>query len=203
MVPANLPASNCQVKDYSEELDELFGPPPLLEGEDLGAFQSLKRRLFESVKPEDFIEAMSVNDLLHLIWESMRLRKQRAKLLTASEHVGLRDLIGPLAGSFSIPNDLTREWRLNGRKASGELADIMKQAKIDREQIQAQTLASKLETYEAIDRMIERADARRIVIMRELDRHRETLARRIQVAVTQIEDAEFEDIAPGVQEAAE
>jgi hypothetical protein len=189
--------------DFLDDFEQFFGPPPLLKGEDGKAFEMLKQRLFEAVKPEDFIEAIAVNDLLNLVWESMRLRRLRAKLLAASDHLGLKDLIGPLNTSGRSPGLMTQDWALNGRKATGDLATIMKAANIDRDAIQAQTLATHLEIYEAIDRMIERADARRIVILRELDRHREALSRRLKDAVAEIEDPEFKVVEPPLPETAQ
>lgn len=203
MTRAKLPAENGSAKNFYDDFETLFGKPPVLTGEDAEAFTALKHHLFESVKPADFIEAMAINDLLNLVWETTRLRRLRARLLETSDHVGLQHIVGSLIDSHYNAGTLTRDWALSGREASGDLAEIMEAANIDREAIQAQTLAVKLNAYEAIDRMIERADARRIVVMRELDRHREALARRIKDAVAEIEDATFEVVDPDVSEAAE
>lgn len=203
MTRAKLPAENGNAKNFYDDFETLFGKPPVLTGEDAEAFTALKQRLFEGVKPADFIEAMAINDLLNLVWETTRLRRLRARLLETSDHEGLQHIVGSLIDSHYSAGKLTRVWALSGREASGDLAEIMEAANIDREAIQAQTLAVKLNAYEAIDRMIERADARRIVVMRELDRHREALARRIKDAVAEIEDATFEVVDPDVSEAAE
>ena len=48
--------------------------------------------------------------------------------------------------------------------------------------------------------MIARAEGRRNAALREVERHRAALARRLQEAVTEIEDAEFEDITPPGEE---
>ncbi len=203
MTHAKLPAENGSAKNFYDDFETLFGKPALLPGEDAEAFAALRQYLFETVKPADFIETMAINDLLNLTWETRRLRRLRAKMLETSDHEGLQQIVGTLLNSRYDAAELTRDWALGGRKASGNLAEIMKAVNIDRDAIQAQTLAAKLNTYEAIDRMIERADARRIVIMRELDRHREALARRIKDAVAEIEDATFEVVDLDVSEAAE
>lgn len=198
-----LPEEKGRRVNFFDDFEQSFGPPPLLEGEDLKAFEMLKRHLFEAIKPEDFIEAMTVNDLLNLLWESMRLRRLRTKLLSISDHEGLKEIVASLTGFSPAAGDLAREWALNGRKATGDLAKITKAANIDRDAIQAQTLATHLQTYEAIDRMIERADARRIVILREFDRHREAIAPRLKDAVAEIEDPEFEVVEPPLPKTAQ
>ena len=52
----------------------------------------------------------------------------------------------------------------------------------------------KLDTIERIERMIMQAEGRRNMMLREIDRHRDVLARRLAEAATEIEDAEFKEI---------
>ena len=58
------------------DLQSLLGPPPVLESEDASAYEALKFRIFSAVKPEDAIEQMWVRDVLDLLWETTRLRRQ-------------------------------------------------------------------------------------------------------------------------------
>ncbi|HEY2231135.1 MAG TPA: hypothetical protein VGI22_26045 [Xanthobacteraceae bacterium] len=60
------------------------------------------------------------------------------------------------------------------------------------EAIAAQGLCRRLDNVERIDRMIMTAEARRNATLREIDRHRETLGRRLRQAVVEAEDAAFE-----------
>ena len=55
----------------------------------------------------------------------------------------------------------------------------------------AQTLSLKLDDIERIDRMIAIAEARRNTILREVDRHRETLSQNLRRAVQQVEDGQL------------
>ena len=57
----------------------------------------------------------------------------------------------------------------------------------------AQTLAAEIDDIERIDRMITSAEARRNAALREIERHRTSVAERLRRA-TAFEDAEFEDV---------
>jgi hypothetical protein len=59
----------------------LFGPPPLLEGEDAAAYEQLVGRIYAAVKPVDIIEEIFTNDLLSLQWEVLRWRRLKWSLL--------------------------------------------------------------------------------------------------------------------------
>ena len=74
---------------------------------------------------------------------------------------------------------------MNGHLASAGLSvdDVM-----------AQTVALKLEAIERMDRMLASAEGRRDAALRELTRHRETLAVAVRRATEKIDDAEFEEI---------
>jgi hypothetical protein len=59
----------------------LFGPPPLLEGEDAAAYNELLARVSGAVKPSDVIEEIWVRDIVDLTWEIFRWRRLKAKVL--------------------------------------------------------------------------------------------------------------------------
>jgi hypothetical protein len=51
----------------------LFGPPPLLEGEETAAYDELLVRISGAVNPADIFEEIWVRDLVDLVWEALRL----------------------------------------------------------------------------------------------------------------------------------
>jgi hypothetical protein len=58
--------------------------------------------------------------------------------------------------------------------------------------IHAQTLALKIDEFERIDRLAANSEARRNAALRELERHREAVGRRLRNALV-TEDAQFVD----------
>jgi len=65
---------------------------------------------------------------------------------------------------------------------------------LTRDRVMAETLARKLGEVERIDRMVAGAEARRNIALREIDRHRATLAAALRQAADEVLDAEFKEI---------
>ena len=60
----------------------LFGPPPILEGEEADAYNEILDRVFAAVAPTDFIEEIWVRDLVDVTWTMLRWRRLLAVLLS-------------------------------------------------------------------------------------------------------------------------
>ena len=56
-------------------LETIFGPPPILPGEDTSAYDALLRRVSADVKPTDIIEKIWVRDIVDHTWEIFRWRR--------------------------------------------------------------------------------------------------------------------------------
>src|SRR5262244_3618565 len=87
----------------------LFGPPPLLEGEDTAAYDELLVRISGAVKPADILEEIWVRDIVDLVWEAFRLRRLKANLITAVAHEGVERILTPRLG-WSSAHDLAKAW---------------------------------------------------------------------------------------------
>ena len=71
---------------------EIFGPPPLLDGESQEVYDTLLARVTGTVSPKDIIEEIWVHDIVDLVWEILRLRRLRVALLSSSVGRGLHKL---------------------------------------------------------------------------------------------------------------
>ena len=71
---------------------EIFGPPPLLDGESQEVYDTLLARVTGAVSPKDIIEEIWVHDIVNLVWEIQRLRRLRVALLSSSVGRGLHKL---------------------------------------------------------------------------------------------------------------
>jgi hypothetical protein len=61
----------------------LFGPPPILEGEDAAAYDELVGRICAAVKPVDVIDEIFMADVAASEWEVLRWRRLKLSLLRA------------------------------------------------------------------------------------------------------------------------
>src|SRR5262249_49710852 len=76
----------------------LFGPPPLLEGEDPKTYDELLSEISGAVKPADILEEILVRDYLDLTLWVLRLRRIEVHLIKVNAYKGLADTLTPLVG---------------------------------------------------------------------------------------------------------
>jgi hypothetical protein len=189
------------VRSLEPDLIEILGPPPLLEGENLDAYNAMHDRARGAVAPADVIEEIWVRDIVDLVWETVRLRRLKAKLIDGVKGRALWRILEDLGVNAAVRSDLVVKWTNRDLAARKEVARLLKKAGFDAETIAARTLALRIDDVERIDRMIMQGETRWNAVPREIDRRREAVARRLKDAVAEIEDAEFEDVSHG-QEAA-
>jgi hypothetical protein len=191
--------AQTQRSDNHSDLQKLLGPPALLEGEDAAAYSAITAHMRSTVAPKDAIEEIWVRDIVDLVWDAMRLRRLKAKLMHTAAHEGLDAVLRPLTGT-SLNDELVEGWARRDAASIEEVKRLLKKAGLDQEAIVAQTLAVKLDTFERIDRMIMQSEVRRNSILREIDRHRDVVAERLCDAAAAIEDAEFTEVTVNEQD---
>jgi hypothetical protein len=177
---------------------DLFGPPPLLEGEDAAAYDELLLRVSAAVKPVDILEDIWVRDIVDLAWEVFRLRRLKTNLMTGGAYGALTRVLYSLVdkgdpdretGGINV-HALTKEWIRRNPEAIKEVNRILASADLTMDAVMAQMLSQNIDHVERIERMTAMAEARRNVVLHELDRHRATLRRTVE----QIEDGKFQVI---------
>lgn len=170
----------------------LLGPPPLLEGEDLAAYDELLLRVSGTVKPGDILEEVWVRDVVDLVWEALRLRRLKASLFVANAFRGLQEILEPFAEGEAAY--LAERWAAKERAAIKKVDKILTQVGLTMDAIMAQTLSLNIDSIERIDRMIMGLEARRNIALRELDRHREGFGRALRQASDEIVEVQSEVI---------
>ena len=70
--------------------NDLFGPPPLIHGDDATVYEKLLAGFTDSVKPADILEEMWVREAVDLHWEVLRLRRLKTQLLQGRAYRALR-----------------------------------------------------------------------------------------------------------------
>jgi hypothetical protein len=168
-----------------------FGPAPLIEGEDAGAYDELLVRISTAVRPADIFEEIWVRDIVDLVWEAFRLRRLKACVMTAGARKALAKDLAPVVG-WARADGLARSWAARQPGAVAAVEEHLAAAGTGLEGIAAQGLCLELGNIERIERMIMAAEARRNAALREIDRHRDTLGRQLRQAVL---EAEAEEVA--------
>jgi hypothetical protein len=192
--------SKPQKKQASIEVDSIdpsdtdfFGSPPLTALDDPSAYVALLARVQGIICPKDVIEEIYMRDVVDLVWESLRLRRLKVALLDARAHSGVKAVLTPLIGS-ALAHELAFRASRSDPEARRKVVEHLASAGLSLEAASAETLCQNLDAIERIDRMISSAEARRANMLREIERHRGTLAAALRRATEEPEDAEFREV---------
>jgi hypothetical protein len=188
-----LPAAPAAAPSLSA--DAVFGAPPLIAGEDAGAYADLLARVGAAVRPADILEEIWVRDVVDLVWEGQRLRRLKTHLVNSVLHRGVRQAVGPLIG-WEEANAVSARWQARDARAVARVETLLAHHGLSMDAVIAAALESQLEPVERIDRLITEAELRRNVALREVERHRAALGRSLRRAVDDVEDAEFAVLDP-------
>jgi hypothetical protein len=71
----------------------LFGAPPVLQGEDVRAYDELFGRACAAVKPGDVIDEMLIVDVVSLEWEILRWRRAKANMIRRQTREALKSFL--------------------------------------------------------------------------------------------------------------
>jgi hypothetical protein len=94
--------------------DSLFGPPPVLIGEDAIAYDDLIGRVYAAIKPADVIDEMLIADVVASEWEFLRWSRLKLSLIQACAAKALKAFL-----KNNLDYDLYRD------RFAEELAEIL------------------------------------------------------------------------------
>ncbi len=171
-----------------------LGPPPLAEGEHAAAYDELLARISGALQPADILEDIWIRDVVDLVWDVFRLRRLKANLMTARAADGVTNALERLNAGSST--EVARQWAARDEAAVKTVEAALASAGLTMAGVGARSLSVWLGEFERLERLITSAEGRRHAALRELDRHRATLAQTLRRAVADVEDAEFRVIAP-------
>jgi hypothetical protein len=169
----------------------------LLENEDAAAYDEIFARISAVVKPADFLEEIWVRDVVALVWEAFRLRRLKTRLMEAAAPRGLTRVLSSFLPHAAV-NEMVAGWAGRDDERVMQVEGLLDQSGLTMEHVMAETLADRIEVIERIDRMVTSAEQRRSAMLREVDRHRTSLASRLRLASDEVVQAEFEDVTPGL-----
>ena len=197
----------------------IFGPPPLLEGEDTAAYEEMLTRVSSAVRPSDFIDKILVRDCVDLTWEIFRWKRVKTNLLASALLTELEDILVPLIRKRSASGEktesapkllsfapsppspermraskLVKKWAMGDPAAVERVNKLLSSANVTMDTVMTKAFMGVFDHIERIDRFIAIAEERRNKILREIDRRRSTFANSLRETVQDIDEAEYEII---------
>ena len=174
----------------------IFGPAPILPGEDPAAYEQLRRQVASSLKPADIIEEIWVHDVVYLEWEILRLRRDKQNLIAAVRATAIERNLNGLIDATEI-HALLRGWRAGKPSAIRRIDKILTAANRNLAAALAYALSNEFDRIERLDRLIALAEARRNAALRELDLHRASAAQQLRAELRQLGTLLLENIESG------
>jgi hypothetical protein len=86
-------------------IDDLFGPPPLIKGEDLARYRRLQSAIEHEINPKTFSDQVYVREMTDKLWEQQRYKQNAASSVESAHVQALASLLRP----FYPSNYLTGE----------------------------------------------------------------------------------------------
>jgi hypothetical protein len=77
----------------NNQIDELFGPPPVMRGEDLDRYRRLQAAVEHEIKPEGVFDQILVRELTDKVWQQQRYRKNVVSIVESSNIEALASLL--------------------------------------------------------------------------------------------------------------
>ena len=197
--PTDLPCVSDHLSPVSAIINRLaaIAPAPLLPGEQEGDYAEFALAIVKAAHPKDAIEDLLTRDVIDLSWEVLRLRRLKAGLLRGAISSSISQVMYRLGYEEEFSGELAANWAAGKKAAQKTVAAALQKAQLTMEDVMAETLEGKIDSFERFDRMLASSEARRNNALREIERHRAALGAAVRQATDEIQDAEFRDVDTG------
>ncbi len=181
------------------ELQAIASPPCLLPGESRQEFERIRRLLVDDIHPETIVEWLWTLDLADLSWEILRYRSLKQKTLEAFRVVAVEMVLRRVDG-YGVPQDGTvavqaycrcnaSQWR-DDPEAAAEIEARLQRFGFDAIALNAAVYNEARVQFEMFDTLLQRAQQRRMVLLREISVRRE-FAKRVEKVSERVIRREF------------
>lgn len=181
------------------EVAEILGKAPVLLGEDQEWYEETRAKFAAVIKPEDSIIWIFVDEFAYYTAEILRERRMKSALVSLACQQALYELInGPITkGQVKIEIDIDElvvAYFLRGTV----MVQIDELFGVNIELITATAYSALRDNLQGIDKSLASLEARRILILREIELRRMAVARRLREISQQIIDTPEANPAPAI-----
>ena len=172
----------------------LLGARPLIGSEDTAGYDELLARLCATLRPSDSLEEVWIRDLVDLVWDTFRLRRAKATMLSYRAAQEVRAML------IDYPDGpkMAQMWATGDETAVKNVEQALRSVGSSGEHAISVAMCSSMQEVERLDRMLVSAEARRSAALRELDYHRSPFVQEVRRAIAQAEASERTRDAPPI-----
>jgi hypothetical protein len=177
-----------------ETLLEFFCRRPLLAGEDPDEYDELLIQFSIAVQPVDVSDWFTCKDIVDLNWEMQRLSLRRAYVIDGARRRALETTLTQCWASLGMKDYVghahtySHDWLHGDAEIRAEVLERLSACGLGEEVVEERALLDCIDRLEQIDRMLHSLARRRDAIYREFDRRRDSFARRVRAARSDITD---------------
>lgn len=200
--PDGLPARSAPSQVIPADTRALLGPPPLTSLEDDEAYERMLTQMALAISPKDFVEWTWLKDIADLTWDAGRARRAKAVRLALARRTAIETILradqAPVLADLLLDDPIAKEAEeiyRGGARERKAFGAILARLGLTEQSVADAAFHAALEDMERLQQLIDNANARRDAILREIDRRRDGLAKRLREAgatIDEIIDAEFE-----------
>jgi hypothetical protein len=164
-----------------------FAVPLLLRGENLDEFERFSGAIIQEIAPTTNMQWLYTFDLIEICWDVLRYRRLKMKVLEMERAQAIETLLCRCEGA-GLPDAarevvayhakiIATEWR-SDRHAAEEIESRLDQSGFDQFAIEAEAFVQSQPVSAAFQSLIESAERRRTLTLREIFWQREMIPRR-------------------------
>ena len=170
---------------------DLFGPAPILPGEDAAAYDELLMLVSSSLKPSDVIEEFWLRDVVDLAWQIIRKRRAKECLVASRLEYLLNSKLKSLEDLNQDQIDaIIKAFRAGKPSAMQDVETLLAIANSTLNALLGRAFCDQLDQIEHLDRLITIDEARRNAALRELERHRASFAQTLRKKIDELDGVE-------------
>ena len=162
------PSKSNQSPISIENLDEIFGYPPLIHDEDIKDYEALEHQIRMTLSPKDTLEEIWVRDIVDDQWEILRYKRIKSAILNASNHRSLQILKSEIFGVYESKRTLEAKT----------YPEALKELNLPPEALLAKAYVIYINQLTAIENNIHKLECRRNAAYRQLEDYRNTKSKK-------------------------
>src|ERR1700732_1051417 len=129
----------------------LLGGAPLIRGENVRSYDELLERICATLQPRDSLEEIWIREIVDLVWETFRLRRAKASLMTDAAR---REVERQLDTSHPGAHQIALEWAAGGADAAVEVERLLASAGLSMDRIVAHARSNDVHKMEPLARLV-------------------------------------------------
>jgi hypothetical protein len=150
-----------------DQIDDLFGPPPLLDGEDEKRYMRLRKAIVDGLKPKTVFDWINAHDQVTKLWEERRYRRAATALINGGMRAAVKYFLESI---YDMPDHLVLRFMSTNAKERQEVLSLLAQHGITMAELQAKAAQIEGGGIQMFDRMVAARESSRRLLAKEAQR---------------------------------